>query len=103
MERELVGIKEIWQRDLQTFQILWTDGLEHLFNVVDLRKKCPCAQCVDEVTGERKPQPLDEKKIQVKLVRSVGRYALNIEYENHSTGIYTFNFLREFQAKYSSN
>ena len=53
MNKELF-IKEIWQDDDKTLSIKWTDETKQNFDVVNLRKLCPCALCVDESTGKRK-------------------------------------------------
>ena len=89
-------IKEIYQKDNRTLAITWTDSKQQFFDVVDLRKSCPCALCTDEHTGKRK---LDPKRIEGNVrpiaIQSVGRYALNIKFsDGHQTGIYTFDKLR---------
>ncbi len=90
------GVQEIWQIDERTFGIVWTDRVQQKFDVVELRKQCPCAVCVDEMTGKRK---LDvgavSDSVRPKKVESVGRYALKIDFnDNHTTGIYSFDSLR---------
>lgn len=89
-------VKEIYQLDEQTLGITWTDDLISKFNVVELRKMCPCASCVDEQTGRR---ILDLKSIsdatRPLVINSVGRYALTISFsDGHATGIYSFKYLR---------
>ena len=64
-----VGIKEIWQADDRTFSIAWTDNQVTQHDVVRLREFCPCADCVNEHTGERKPQAIDPK-----IRRPLGRF-----------------------------
>lgn len=91
-----LAIKEIWQVDERTLGVLWTDRKESRFDVVDLRKQCPCAVCTDEMTGKRK---LDlnsiPETIRPVLIKSVGRYALSIHFgDGHDTGIYTFEYLK---------
>lgn len=101
MNGQNVTIKEIWQKDDQTLGIGWTDGLESYFNVVALRRQCPCAVCVDEMSGQRKIKD-DDISDQVRPVKlhSVGRYALTIEFsDRHKTGIYTFDYLRKLEAQ----
>ena len=95
MEQNL-GIKEIWQKDAKHLGIIWTDGHESNLNVVTLRRMCPCASCVDEMTGKRKLKEGDIKESTLpKSIKSVGRYALQIDFnDGHNTGIYSFDHLR---------
>jgi DUF971 family protein len=90
------AIKEIWQEDPRTLAIIWTDNKESHYDVVALRRQCPCAECIDENTGKRKfdPQQIDES-VRPMVIRSVGRYAMAIEFtDGHRTGIYSFDTLR---------
>lgn len=93
-------VKEIYQIDERTLGITWTDDQESKFDVVELRRKCPCASCVDEQTGKRILQPeMVKETVRPEQIRSVGRYALNIVFtDGHSTGIYTFKTLRKMSG-----
>lgn len=89
-------VKSISQIDERTLGITWTDNLISSFDVVDLRRKCPCATCIDEWTHEQllKPESVPETVRPLKI-ESVGQYALNIHFnDGHRTGIYTFSMLR---------
>lgn len=90
-----LGIEEIWQVDERSLGIKWTDRKEQVLDVSELRKKCPCASCVDENTGQRKSHLSKlSDTIRPETIRSVGRYALNIEFDDgHNTGIYTYDYL----------
>lgn len=90
-----LGIKEIWQVDMKTLGIKWTNNSEMQFDVVDLRRKCPCAMCTDEMTGKRNPSnDLIPDTVRPNLIKSVGRYALTIQFnDGHGTGIYTYDYL----------
>lgn len=92
------AIKEIWQKDPRTLAVIWTDGRESHYDVVALRQECPCAECIDEGTGKRKIDPRSvADSIRPVIIRSVGRYAMAIEFtDGHRTGIYTFDLLRRF-------
>jgi DUF971 family protein len=99
MERRGPAIepREIKQEDDFTVSILWGDERRCRFRAVDLRRACPCAQCVNEWTGERvlKPDSISES-MAVKDFSVVGRYALNFRWsDGHETGIYSFRYLRE--------
>ena len=66
-----------------------------------LRNECPCAVCVDEWTGERKNLvllPLAD--LRPSGINPVGNYAIQISWsDGHSTGIYSFRYLRELDEK----
>jgi ATP-binding protein involved in chromosome partitioning len=88
---------KIEQRDARTLSILWSDGVESLFDVRALRLACGCANCVDEWSGEAllaaDGVPIDVAPIGIE---SVGRYAIQINWsDGHNTGIYPFERLRE--------
>jgi ATP-binding protein involved in chromosome partitioning len=79
-------------------EIDW-DGAGHLghFAARPLRLACPCAECVDEMT--RRPLldpasvPGDVRPSRLELV---GGYGLRVFWsDGHSTGIYTFRWLRD--------
>jgi DUF971 family protein len=62
-----------------------------------LRSQCPCATCVDEVTGERilDPNTIPDDIAPANLGFS-GNYALKITWsDGHSTGLYTWDLLAE--------
>ena len=89
--------REIKQVDDSTLRITWSDDRECIFEAPKLRRACPCAQCVNEWTGERvlKPQSVSDE-LQINDVSIVGRYALNFRWsDGHDTGIYSFRYLRE--------
>ena len=94
-------VREIWQKDDKTLGIGWTDGVETFFDVVELRRKCPCAVCVDEMSGQRKLKDEDiPDSVRPVRIHSVGRYALTVEFtDRHKTGIYTFDYLRKLEAQ----
>jgi len=91
-------IKEIKQKDNYSFSILWTDGKAVDYRLSDLQKLCPCANCVDESTGERKNNPdLVDEQVRAVKVQSVGRYAVRITFTSGcSLGIYSFEDLRRY-------
>jgi DUF971 family protein len=96
----IARVKAIQQVSDRHFSIEWTDGLTNQFDVVDLRRKCPCATCIDEWTHEPllKPESISESVRPLKL-ESVGQYALTIQFsDGHKTGIYPFTLLRKFAA-----
>lgn len=89
--------REIRQDGDAKVQIAWGDGRECAYSAPDLRRACPCAQCVNEWTGERmlKPEAVSEE-LTIDDISIVGRYALNFRWsDGHETGIYSFRYLRE--------
>ena len=89
--------REIKQEDDFTIRITWADQEQCTYKASELRRSCPCAQCVNEWTGERvlKPESVPEE-IEIKDLSLVGRYAINFRWsDGHETGIYSFRYLRE--------
>lgn len=96
-----ISVSSIWQQNERQFAIQWSDRKEQVFDVVDLRRQCPCAQCVDEHTGKRtlKPSSINES-IRPTQIDSVGSYGLKVAFnDGHSTGIYTFDYLRSMTSQ----
>ena len=76
--------------------IYWNDGHLSSYPSWYLRENCPCADCVDEYTGERKlvpgsiPASLERTDVEL-----VGNYALQFKWsDGHNTGLYAFDMLR---------
>ena len=89
--------KEIARANSSDIKILWQDGHESVYPARALRLACPCAGCVDEVTGQRRitarAVPEDVKPLKIDLV---GRYAISIQWSDlHRTGIYAFDYLKK--------
>ncbi len=77
--------------------VLWTDGTIRHYAVRDLRLACPCAMCVEELSGRQilDPRSISEE-IEPRVISSVGRYAITVQWsDGHSTGIYPFDRLRK--------
>jgi ATP-binding protein involved in chromosome partitioning len=65
-----------------------------------LRLACPCAECVEEMTGrallDPARVPADIRPLRIHLV---GAYGLRVDWsDGHNTGIYTFDRLREMRS-----
>ena len=89
--------REIMQESDAEVRVTWGDGRECRYAAPLLRRLCPCAQCVNEFTGERvlKPETISDE-LQIEDVGLVGRYALTFRWsDGHATGIYSFRYLRE--------
>ena len=76
--------------------ITWADGHTSEYASVYLRGRCPCAHCVDEITGERKVGPLQVvPDVTLQKIAPVGNYAVQLEWsDGHRTGLYSFELLR---------
>jgi len=83
--------------DEARLRVLWKDGADHEFVPRELRLLCPCAGCVDEMTGVRTLRPdMVDDAVYPTAIHYVGSYALQFVWsDGHSTGIYTFELLRE--------
>jgi DUF971 family protein len=75
--------------------IEWSNGEAYFVPYFELRFQCPCAGCVDELTGKRTLRR-EQLTADVKPtdVVPVGRYAIQIAWsDRHRTGIYPFDTL----------
>ncbi len=87
--------------------IEWDDGHQTHYGFQWLRDACPCATCNEDrekhsrKIGEPAKQPaallpMYKEPMKPKEVKPVGRYAMNIEWnDGHSSGIYSWDYLRE--------
>ena len=75
----------------------WSDGHSSRYPHRDLRLECPCASCIEEMTGRRilNVIAVPEDVFAVDYLE-VGKYALQFAWsDGHSTGIYPFTMLRK--------
>ena len=89
--------REILQESDTSLRITWADDRVCTYLAARLRRACPCAQCVNEWTGQRtlKPESISDD-VQIKDLDVVGRYALSFRWSDaHDTGIYSFQYLRD--------
>lgn len=87
----------------------WTDGTLTRHSMAQLRKDCPCATCNREREKIATPGPVLRviqsaapvvAEARVLEFSPVGRYALSFLFnDGHSTGIYTYDFLRSTAQK----
>ncbi len=77
--------------------VVWDDGREDVHASRDLRLACPCAQCVDEMTGKRIVEPGQvSERVRALGWDPVGHYALRIRWSDlHDSGLYSFEYLRK--------
>ena len=80
-----------------------SDGLKQTIPFRKLRKGCQCATCGEERKKQEKPKPgvlpilsaAEARPLDIEKMAPVGNYAYNISFsDGHSTGIFTFDYLR---------
>ncbi len=90
--------------DIQTIgdelAIKWDDGAESFLKLDLLRRACPCAGCKGEtdIMGNLyigPAKPLTPQAVQLVRIANVGGYAIQPVWgDGHSTGLYSFEYLR---------
>lgn len=84
--------------------IRWADGHASHYEFPFLRDQCPCATCNDErgkkadmpAISSSPALPMFKPAAKARSAKAVGNYALQIDFtDGHSTGIYSFAYLRE--------
>lgn len=89
--------------------IKWDDGGENFIPLEKLRRCCPCAGCKGEVDILGNVYKNPDKVLTVKafeLVRltGVGGYAIQpVWADGHSSGIYSFDYLKRVAAENPGN
>ncbi len=88
---------EIGRANDHDVRVKWADGRETIFPARKLRLSCPCAGCVEEMTGRVMITDSDvPEDVQPLSIQPVGRYAIQILWsDGHNTGIYTWERLHE--------
>jgi ATP-binding protein involved in chromosome partitioning len=95
-ETKIVPIK-IGPPNQPQVEIEWSDGHKSIYPARELRLTCPCAECVNEITGQRRLNPGSvPADVRATAFNTIGRYALQIVWsDGHSTGLYGFENLRK--------
>jgi DUF971 family protein len=94
------------KRDKQ-LEIDWQDGTKSVYSLSLLRTMCPCAQCRDQRDKEAARKTLLKilpgnfaGELSVVHAELVGNYAMRIDWsDNHGSGIYSFEYLREISPQ----
>lgn len=84
-------------------RIEWSDGQHREYTIRQLRDNCPCATCREQRSAPPPPanalnvlSPAEAQPLRLREMKPVGNYAYAIAFsDGHTTGIYTFEFLRE--------
>jgi ATP-binding protein involved in chromosome partitioning len=87
----------IRRSDPRRIEIEWSDGGRTTYSPAQLRGLCPCAQCVNEISGKRMNDPASvPSELEQSGLHMIGNYAISMHFsDGHHTGIYTFKYLRE--------
>lgn len=90
---------KIQVKDKKYLYILWDDKSESRILLSVLRKYCPCANCA----ADRHNRPagyiplLSEAHLTLVKIEHIGSYAIRLYWKDgHDTGIYNYEFLKEF-------
>ena len=88
---------EISRANEHDVKIRWQDAHESVYLARELRLKCPCAGCIDEITGQIRIIPTSiSQDVHPLKIELVGNYAITIHWsDGHHTGIYAFELLRK--------
>jgi DUF971 family protein len=87
-------------RRAATCTLAWADGALQTVTLAELRRLCPCALC-DDQRAQRAANPLTvlsgpAPSAELVGVEPVGGYALRFVWtDGHTSGIYSFEHLRE--------
>lgn len=80
-------------------EIDWDDGTTTAYRHEILRGFCPCAHCQGHHGPVRWVEGAEEWDLSLVSLEQVGNYALQLGWgDGHSTGIYTFRFLRSLAS-----
>ena len=91
--------KKINVKEKKTLYILWDNGAESTIPLKELRRNCPCANCVTE-RQKRKANyiPLySTVQSTLKDIKVIGNYAIQLTWgDGHDEGIYSFELLASY-------
>ena len=75
----------------------WPDGTNAQFDLLELRRNCPCAECRGVREQGRIPGPGEHAPVPLRALGAelVGAWGLTIRWnDGHDTGIYAWSMLR---------
>ena len=82
-------------RDENILEITWQSELPKRYNIRQVRCACPCANCVDEMTGVR-TLAIDTIPVDISItdMELIGKYAIKFTFsDGHDTGIFPWDQL----------
>lgn len=91
LPQEIIGLNR------PDITLVWEDDHRTVYAARDLRLRCRCAGCVEEMSGAPILDPASvPPDVVARGIELVGQYAINIRWsDGHETGIYSFRSLRE--------
>ncbi|MFN0198247.1 MAG: DUF971 domain-containing protein [Planctomycetaceae bacterium] len=92
-------------REDRILELVWSPNRVDRLPFRVVREYCPCATCIDEITGQR---ILDVSRIpddiQPTSMNFCGNYAIKIVWsDGHSTGLYTWDHLSQLGQAYANS
>ncbi len=87
-----------------TVRIRLHDGSEYAISPAELRRRCRCAGCVDELTGHRLLKDADVREdVRPTVIQLKGNYAVAMHWsDGHKSSIYPFDLLLKGASLLSS-
>lgn len=84
------------RKEQALLEVVWPDERTDQLPYYELRCACPCAVCIDEMTGRQLLRPESvPRDVHPDAMAFVGNYAVRISWsDGHATGIYTWDRLR---------
>lgn len=86
-------------------EVTWSGQPPARLSFHDVRCFCPCAGCIDEISGVRTLNPASvPHDVTPTRLEFVGNYALKVEWsDGHSTGLYTWTLLDQLTRECSKS
>ena len=82
--------------DKNNLYIQWKDGHCSQWNLLKLRRNCPCASCRGGDFGKVGSMTKNIREASVISYQIIGRYAFQIKWQDaHDTGMYTYSSLKK--------
>lgn len=93
MDATSTPIEIIHRREPSRLEVVWSDGHRSDFPALELRLRCPCAECLSG--GERRVRPAPAPDVSIDAVEPFGNYAVTVRFnDGHGSGVYRWEYLR---------
>jgi DUF971 family protein len=90
-------------KDRRTLTITFDNGETFTLDAEYLRVKSPSAEVMGHAPEERKTVA-GKRRVMILEIHPVGNYAVRLVFDDmHSTGIYSWDYLRELGRKHAAN